>query len=75
LTRSTSAEIRIAAARTLGNPLREEARPHIERRLAIETDSRVRDALLQALLTGSDDIDGVEDPAATLLPEPALVTA
>jgi hypothetical protein len=70
---SSSADVRIAAARTLGNPLTGEARPHIERRLAIETDGRVRDALLQALLTGSEDIDGVGDPAA--LPEAALATA
>jgi SM-20-related protein len=53
-------EIRIAAAQALASPISSDTRTHIENRLANENDSRVRDALLTALLSSSQDIDSIE---------------
>lgn len=69
-------ETRIAAAQAWITPVDADTRPHLESRLAVENDWRVRDALLTALLTSSQDIDGIVEMAASAAIESAVgVTA
>jgi hypothetical protein len=60
----SSPDVRIASAQALASPLSDDTRPHIEHRLGTEKDSMVRDALLTALLTSSNDIDSIPGDAA-----------